>query len=286
MWVVKASGKMEKFNVNKVRRTCVRAGASKDVAERISKQVQQRVRNGMSTQEILTMTLSLLRRETPQIAARYDLKGALLRIGPAGFIFEELIAQVLREHGYKTRVHNMIKGGSEVMHEIDVIAIKPTVVPKIVDVPSSKTYAIECKYHNSPGIYTGVKEVLYTFARFLDLQDGYKKGFCEKFDQSWLVTNTKFSRDTLKYGISKNIRMLSWDHPKGESLRDLIEQKKLYPITVLRNLDTNTQGKLAQSNIVLVNTLLNTKIEKLSLKTGISVKKLQELIKEAQNIIQ
>ena len=51
-------------------------------------------------------------------------------------------------------------------HEIDVIA----------DKGDSLRYMIECKYHNSQGIYTGLKEALYTHARFLDLNNGYKLG--------------------------------------------------------------------------------------------------------------
>lgn len=35
--------------------------------------------------------------------------------------------------------------------------------------PSGR-YMIECKFHNVP-IYTGLKEVMYTYARFLDVKD-------------------------------------------------------------------------------------------------------------------
>ena len=94
VWIVKASGKMEKFNVNKVKRTCRRAGASRELADRIARQVQQRVKPGMTTKEILNITLSLLRREIPDVATRYDLKGALLRLGPGGFVLLTLIQQL------------------------------------------------------------------------------------------------------------------------------------------------------------------------------------------------
>ncbi len=285
MWITKASGKMEKFNINKVRRTCIRAGASRELADTIAKQVRQRVKSGMTTREILDITLSLLKREMPHVAKRYDLKGALLRLGPGGFNFETLIAHLLREYGYKTKVHSMVKGGSEVMHEIDVVAAKPIKVPEIIKEPNMKYFPIECKYHNSPGIFTGIKDVLYTYARFLDLQDGFKKGYCHKFNNSWLATNTKFSRDAINYAIAKNIKLLSWDHPKGESLRELMMQKSLYPVTVLRKLDTNTQGKLANADIILLNTLLKKDIKTLNKKTGISVRKLKELVAESEKII-
>ena len=285
VWITKASGKIVKFNVNKVKRTCRRAGASRELAEQVSRRVQQKVKNGMSTREVLNITLHLLRRDMPHVAARYDLKGALLRLGPGGFPFEQLVAKILREIGYKTKVHSMIKGGSGIMHEIDVIASKSIKAPKYIKRQDMKNYAIECKYHASPGIFTGVKDVLYTYARFLDIQDASKKGISQKFDQSWLATNTKFSRDVIKYAQAKNIRLLSWDYPKGNSLKDIMTKNKLYPITALHKLDTNTQGKLAAAGIVLINEILNTDTTKLNRETGISVRIIKELKLEAEKIL-
>jgi len=285
MWVTKASGKLEKFSSSKIKRTCIRSGVSKSDAEEIADQVSSRVKNGMSTQEILYMTLALLKKKIPLAGLRYDLKGAIMRLGPAGFIFEEMIAQILKEHGYTAKVHSMLKGGSGVIHEVDVIAGKP--VSTRAELQSNiKYYCIECKYHNSPGIYTGLKDVLYTYARFLDLQDGFKKDYGPRFDQSWLITNTKFSPDVIQYAVAKGMRLLSWDYPRGESLPELIESKKLYPITMLKNLDSNSQGNLAKANIIFCKTLVETKVEKLSEKTGISARKLNEFIQEAKNLIQ
>ena len=65
-----------------------------------------------------------------------------------------------------------------------------------------------------------------------------------------------------------------------------MDKKKLYPITSLRRLDTNTQGKLAHANIILVNTILKTDIRKLNKRTGISLRILNELKQEAEKIIQ
>ncbi|MBU3897010.1 MAG: restriction endonuclease [Nanoarchaeota archaeon] len=276
---------MEKYNPTKIKRTCIRAGASREDADQIVKQVSARVKNGTSTQEILYMTLALLKKKVPSVGLKYDLKGAIMRIGPAGFVFEEMIAQILQEHGYTAKVHSMIKGGSGVIHEIDVIAGKSVSSQSGIE-SNIKYYSIECKYHNSPGIYTGLKDVLYTYARFLDLQDGFKKGYGPRFDQPWLITNTKFSPDVKQYAVAKGMRLLSWDYPRGESLPELIEAKKLYPITMLKNLDSNTQGNLAKANIIFCKTLIETKVEKLNQKTGISIRKLNEFIEEARRIIQ
>ncbi|MBU3904736.1 MAG: restriction endonuclease [Nanoarchaeota archaeon] len=286
VWITKSTGKIVKFNINKIRRTCRRAGASKQLADQIAKKVEQKVTGGMSTQEVLNITLHLLRRDMPTVAMRYDLKGSLLRLGPSGFSFEQLVASVLKSHGYKTKINSILKGGSGITHEIDVIASKSIKVPKGIDTPDMKNYVIECKYHASPGIYTGVKDVLYTYARFLDIQDASKKGLGPKFDQSWLATNTMFSKDVIKYAEAKGIRLLSWNYPRGNSLRELMVQNNLYPITALHTLDTNTQGKLATVGIVLINEMVKIDPTILSQKTGISIRIIKQLQTEAEKIIQ
>ena len=86
--VTKSSGSTEPFNREKILRTCMRAGASKQTAEKISSEIEKKIYNGISTREILKLVLSLLKKENTAAASRYDLSGALLRLGPAGFGFE------------------------------------------------------------------------------------------------------------------------------------------------------------------------------------------------------
>lgn len=281
MWIIKASGEMEKFDANKIRRTCVRAGASKELAEKISKQVQKKAYDGISTKEVLDLTLRFLDREMPHIAARYDLKGALFRLGPAGFPFERFAAEILKEYGYQAKVHSIVSGAC-IDHEVDIIASKAIESHTMAE--NIKYYMIECKYHNSPGIYTGVRDVLYTYARFLDLQDGWKVGKCQKFDQPWLICNTKFSTEVIKYATCKNMKLTGWNYPTKNGLHELIEEKSLYPITVLRKLDFDTQMKLAESGLMLALDLVRKDIEKLQAITKIPKNKLEVLIAEAKKV--
>src|SRR3990172_5624940 len=218
MWVVKASGEKEEFDIEKIKRTCLKAGATDSLANQIAREVEKRAHNGISTREILRITLKLLEKEKPFIAARYDLKGAIFRLGPAGFAFECLVAEIMKEQGFKARTHSLIRGFC-VEHEVDVIATK-----------DDKTYMMECKYHNLPGIYTGLREALYTYARFLDLVKGSENKTCQKFDQPWLVCNTRFSDDAIQYSECAGLKLLGWSYPE-ENLREMIEKKKLYPIT-------------------------------------------------------
>jgi Holliday junction resolvase len=273
MWVVKASGETEEFDLNKIKRTCLKSGASEILASRIAREVEKRSYNGISTREILDITLKLLGKKKPFIAARYDLKGSLFRLGPAGFAFEQLVAEILKEQGFKTRTDSMINGFC-VQHEIDIIATK-----------KNKRYMIECKYHNLPGIYTGLREALYTYARFLDLESGSRKKMCQKFDQPWLVCNTRFSDSAVEYSKCIGLKLIGWNYPKTKSLRQMMEEKKLYPITMLRKLDKQSQEKLATSGLVLINDLVGISIKELNKLTRIHVKKLRTLVKEAEGII-
>lgn len=271
MWVVKASGETEKFDPSKIKRTCLRAGASEELADKIVKEVTNKSYDGISTKEILGIALKLLSREKPNIAARYDLKGAMFRLGPAGFVFEHFIGEVFKEYGYQTKVHNILKGYC-VSHEVDVVATR------------EKSYMIECKYHNLQGIYTGLREVLYTYARFLDLCEGSKSNFCQKFEQPWLVCNTKFSDDTVQYARCKGIRLIGWSYPQDNSLENLIEGKKLYPITMIRSLDADSIDKLASASFILAVDLLRIPLRELNSITKIPLRKLKIFSDEANKV--
>jgi hypothetical protein len=178
----------------------------------------------------------------------------------------------LKEYDYEIKVHNILRGHC-VSHEIDVIATK-----------ENKSYMIECKYHNLPGIYTGIREALYTYARFLDLCQGYEKGFCQGFEQPWLVCNTKFSEDAIQYASCRGVKLVGWSYPIDNSLEMMIEKKKLYPITMIRSLDPDSLDKLASSWFVLAIDLIRNPIEQLNRTTKISAKKLRVFSDEAKKV--
>jgi len=272
MKVVKTTGETEEFNPEKIIKTCLRAGASEELAERIASKVERKSYDGIHTNKILHMTIKLLKKELPQVAARYDLKGSIFRLGPAGFTFEQYVAEILKEYEYTTKTNSIIRGAS-VDHEIDVIASK-----------QGKNYMIECKYHNMPGIYTGLKVALYTYARFLDLKDGWKRGLSQEFNQAWLICNTKFSEDAIQYANHKRLKLIGWKYPVNQGLEVIIEEKKLYPITILRSLDENSQRKMARIGLILAIDLIRKDTRELNRMTGIGMKKLNILVEEARKI--
>ena len=274
VFVINAKGEREEFDEGKVFRTCLRAGADRVVAEEIAHRVASRVRDGMRTQQILKITLSMLdKMGKPEIAAKYDLKGAIMRLGPAGFAFENFFAEVMQELGYSTKVRQIISGLC-LNHEIDIVA----------EAKEHGRQMVECKYRNYAGDYVGVKEALYTYARFIDLTEGYTAGKCQRFDGVWLVTNTKFSSEVEEYARCKGMKIMGWKQPKDASLSDLVETKGLYPITVLRSIDGFAQKRLASAGLMLCRDIAGMNPEQLRNITGIAKKKAAAIVEEAAKV--
>ncbi len=156
-----------------------------------------------------------------------------MEFGPTGYPFEDYVAEILKSEGYKTDVRQILKGKC-ISHEVDIVAQKNNIKS-----------IIECKFHNSMGTHTQVHVSLYTKARFDDLMDMHK------LNDVWLVTNTRITPDALSYALCSNIKVISWNYPANEGLRDLIEKSKLHPITVLTTLSQSQKQSLLNNHIVL-----------------------------------
>lgn len=271
--IKKYSGDLVPFNSEKIKSTCLRAGASEELATRIAEKVSSKVYREMTTKEIMRLTLRLLDKEQPAVAARYTLRDAIFRLGPAGFDFEKYIAELLRAYGYKTKLPPILHGAC-VDHEVDILAEQ-----------DNRTAMIECKLRQASGIFITIKDVMSTWARFLDLIDGSKIGKCPHLDESWIITNAKMSYDGIKFGHCKNMKILSWDHPNNRPLPAWIDDKALYPITVLRSLDRYSQSAFARAGLLLVRDLIRIKPEKLCALTKLSRRKMENFIAEAGAII-
>lgn len=265
IYVLKASGQTVPFDSNKVEATCIRAGASKKLAERVVQKISEHLRNGMRTREIYRMVLNALSTEdeSQTIKHRYRLKESIMLMGPAGFAFETYVGKILENYGYDVEAVRSQVNGKCVKHEIDLI-VKSNL--------ANERCMIECKYHNLPGIYTGLKESLYTHARFLDLS--------ETFDKEMLVCNTKVSDDVITYAKCVGQKLLCWRYPYDKGLENMIETKGLYPITIL-GLKAKELDLLSKNKFMLARDLLDTDINQLSRKTNISYTRLQRL----QNIV-
>jgi hypothetical protein len=268
-FVTKASGESVPFSVLKLRRSMKRAGATKKQIDEIVQKVGENLYPGIPTNRIYGLAFSFLRDHSKSVAARYHLKKGLMELGPSGFPFEKFIGELLRYQGYHIKIGEIVRGKC-VNHEIDVIAEK-----------DEHHFMIECKYHNLPGTLCNVKIPLYVQARFKDVEFSWKAldGQKNKFHQGWLVTNTSFTHDAIKYGTCAGLHLLGWNYPKKNSLQTLIDSLGLYPLTCLTSLTKPEKQLLLFKNIVLCQELAYD--EHVLLKAGIKPHRIKNIMSEA-----
>ena len=235
--VKKYSGEKVKFSVSKLSLSLVRSGADKAMVDLIVKKVSDELYHGISTKEIYNRAFTLLKGKNRYIASRYKLKRAIYELGPTGFPFERFISRLLKYSGYITET-NIVLQGKCVTHEIDVIAKK-----------ENETTLIECKYHNEQGSKCNVKVPLYIHSRFLDVKANYEEK--KPLGSVWVVTNTRFTKDAIKYGKCSGLYLLSWDYPIGNGLKDRIDRLGLYPITVSTLLTNREKQLLLSMDVIL-----------------------------------
>jgi hypothetical protein len=236
--VVKADGTLEPFSEDKLIASIKRAGIPESLNPQILDQVKKHLYEGIPTYEIYKYIEQYFGTSNEYTSkSKYSLKRALMELGPTGFPFEVFVAQILQAQGYKTEVGQTLLGKC-VNHEVDVIATK-----------GDEKLMVECKFHNRPGTRSDLHVALYTKARFDDLKDrhGFTKGV--------LATNTKITLDALAYSDCEKLGVLSWSYPEGDSLRDLIEKYKIYPVTQLAFLSLAHKQELLAKDIVLISQL-------------------------------
>lgn len=274
MYIIKASGQKEEFSIEKIKRSCLRAGASSQLANEIAQKVFRQVKNGTSTRQISHLVFRYLKKSFPLIATRYSLREAIFKLGPSGFYFEKIVARIFRLNGYEVKTNQIITGFCA-DHEIDIVAQK-----------EKESILVECKFHHLPGISSELKDVLCLWARFLDLKEGVKIGKCPNFSHPYLITNTKFSQSAIQYAQCQQIKLLGWSWPsEKENLQYFIEKEKLYPLTILRRLEKKYQEKLLHQGFIFCQDLLSYKSQEIQKITNLDARKLKGLIHEAKSLI-
>lgn len=239
--VLKSDGNVERFSAHKVRRAIARAGIPTALTDQVLSHVRSGLYSNIPTHEIHSAIVEFLSDSYPQGVVKFNLKLAIMKLGPSGFPFERYVAELLKHYGYETEVDAYLLGHC-VRHEVDVLAIK-----------DSRTYFVECKYHNHSGIRSDIKTALYVFARGEDLQEE-RNGDVQKYEP-WLFTNTKFTGDAINYAQCRSMRLTGWGYPEKGNLQDMIEEKKCYPITALSTLSLTHIQRLLKDNIVMVHDL-------------------------------
>lgn len=270
IYITKMSGERAIFDEEKLRNSLKRSRAEVEIIDKVIEKVKSELRDSMSTKEIYRMAFAQLRKNSFHSAARYKLKQSILELGPTGFPFEEYISELLKFKNYRTEVGNIVDGHC-VSHEIDIIAER-----------DHRHILLECKFHSDQRRFCDVKVPLYIHSRFMDVEQELKKntGHKDTIFIGGLVTNTRFSSDALKYGICMGMYLLSWDYPAGKSLKTLIDQSGLHPITSLLTLSKFEKQQLLDKGIILCKDLIGK--EKVLKEIQISELRIKKIISEVK----
>lgn len=268
--IKKVSGDMEPFSRNKLMSSLHRSGADNETVQSVISDVESWVSDGMTTKKIYDRAFSLLRKKKAGIAARYKLKKAMMELGPTGHPFEFFVGEVFRQLGYQVEVAQVLQGHC-VTHEVDVIATK-----------DKEQFFVECKYYQSTGKNANVQVPMYIRSRVDDLIRFRKdlpqfQGFTF---HGVVATNTRFTTDAISFGECTGLHMLSWDYPGGRGLKEIVDEKRIFPITVLTKLQLSEKQQLMEKGIVICRQLLENP-EALS-ELGLEARRMQKLLEEVR----
>ncbi|WP_439185064.1 restriction endonuclease [Carboxylicivirga taeanensis] len=243
--IEKASGEKVYFEGQKLVDSLIRSGASQELANQILQAISLELHDGMQTSEIYQKAYHILKKQERKTAANYRLKQAVFQLGPSGYPFEYFVGELFKARGFKVEVGKLVNGYS-VRHEIDVIATN-----------SHKHIFVECKFHNYQGTKTNVIVPMYIRSRFNDLNRArqFDDQLKETNTQGWIITNTRFTEDAIKFGRDYGLTLLGWDYPAKGNLKDWIELENLHPITCLSSITQKEKKALLDKGVVMCNDL-------------------------------
>jgi hypothetical protein len=272
MKIIKHSGDIVEYNPDKLKKSLLKSGASKDVVEHILQTIQKEVYEGISTKHIYKMAFGLLKKASSSHAARYNLREAIRMLGPAGFFFEKYIARLFSAEHYETKT-NLILQGKCVSHEIDVLIKK-----------NNSLAMVECKFHAGREAASDVKVPMYILSRFNDLKEKKHNVFDshQNISKCWIVTNNRFTTDAITFAKCSGLDLLSWDYPKDNNLKAKNDNNYLYPVTCLTTLSLAEKDKLLILDVILVKEIINNSecLERI----GLSPTRIKNVMREASEL--
>lgn len=273
--VIKMNGEVDKYDPEKVKRSCLRAGVSAETAEKVIDEVSKKIYDGIPTGKLFKIVHNLLANEEEHLAARYNLKEAVSNMDSDCFEFEYYITRLLSRCGYDAR-HSpepKIQGRCS-DHEIDVVVKK-----------DKELALVECKHHFRSHTYTGLDVPMRQWSRLDDVQNADKnndKGTVPA-TLAWVITNTKYSEHAITYARCKGIKMTGWNFPHSQGLNDLIEVHKAYPLSMI-SMPKWARQKLIDEKIYDVLDLKNASTEALK-RTGLKEEDINAYLKLVDNLL-
>ena len=268
IFVTKADGEKELFDPAKLELSLEKAGASSTMRAKITANVLHWMHPTATTDDIYHLAFGILEKEESMpVAARYSIKRAVFALGPSGFPFEQFVAEVLKAHGWSARTGVELLGRCA-PHEVDVLAEK-----------NGKRVGIEAKFHNDAAGKTDIKDALYVYARYDDLKNSADPE--SRVDEGWLVTNTRFTHNAIRYSRCVNLTLLSWEYPRGHGLFEMIETGKVHPLTCLTTLSDGEKRRMLDQRIVLCKSI---QTPHLLHEFGVRQEKIERVMSEAKQL--
>lgn len=210
VFVTKADGTKQVFDREKVVRTCLRMGATREIADKIAENIEMTVYDGIETRKILKMIFRQLGKYKPAVKHQIDLRKALSLMKPKPD-FERFIQILLSEHGYRVTPNQIIRGKC-VEHEVDAVARK-----------KGETYIVEVKHHFSYHTPTGLDVSRIARAVFEDVTEGFKLGLNNlKIDKAMIVCNTKLSEHAKRYAKCRGIHHIGGGSPPNRNFNEFL----------------------------------------------------------------
>lgn len=268
--ITKKSGDKVLFDEEKLRMSLKSSGAESNIIDKVVKELYIYVHDGMSTHKVYKKAYSILVKLSHRTAGRYRLKNAIMELGPTGYPFEKFVGALINHMGFETATGQIVKGRC-VSHEVDVVAEN-----------NEKLIVVECKYHHQGKGKSDVKVPMYIRSRFNDIRQQWDlEGKLKGIDfEGWLITNTRFTEDAEKFGSCSGLKLMSWDYPKGNCLKKLIDESGLHPITSLKSLTANEKKNILDQGVVLCK-----EIDKdLLIRCNVNPRKFKKILNEAHKI--
>jgi hypothetical protein len=111
-----------------------------------------------------------------------------------------------------------------------------------------------------------------------------KSQYPGKLFRGCLITNTRFTSDALRYAQCVDLEVMSWKHPRKMSLEKLIEDRRLYPVTVISGIQVGLVKSLIDRNIILLKDLAAMNKEEIQKKFSLTDRKAATLKKQADEL--
>lgn len=268
--VTKSDGRIVPFDPNKIIKVLYTVGADEQVINLVLSQIDKITYDGISTKKLYRTIFKNLKKLDKPIAGRYNLKNAIFALGPSGYPFEKYVGSLFTAEGYSVETGIKVPGKC-IKHEVDIIAEN-----------ALELHMMECKFHSTQKTYCHIQHSLYVRARFWDIENKLAKNSKDlsKNFSGWLVTNTRFSTDAITYGICSELKMMSWDYPLYNGLKDRIDRLGLHPVTAIVSLSHKEKKKLMDLGVVLCKSLNEDILRSI----GIDESRIPDIIKESANL--